>query len=123
MFMRISSFGAMLLIAGCSGEPDVPTKAEVREGAKGDNGIACALGGAATFAPICAVEQNPSAEGLILTVQHPDGGFRRLQVTGDGRGVITADGADSAIVTPVDAKLIEVAIGGDRYRLPATVKR
>ncbi|HEU4958786.1 MAG TPA: hypothetical protein VFT56_00115 [Sphingomonas sp.] len=58
----------------------------------------------------------------MLVVRNPDGGFHRLQVTHDGRGVIAADGAESAKVTIVEAGTIEVAIGGDRYRLPAVVK-
>jgi len=36
--------------------------------------------------------------------------------------VVAADGADAASVKVVGADAIEVAIGGDRYRLPATVK-
>ena len=36
-----------------------------------------------------------------------------------GRGVISADGALSATVTIIDDGKIEVAIGRDRYRLPA----
>ncbi len=120
--LRYAGMIALLVVAGCGGEPAVPTKAEVREGTKGDTNIACALGGAAEFAPVCAVEQDPSDQGLILTLQHPDGGFRRLQVTGDGRGVIAADGSAEASVIPAGPKLIEVTIGTDRYRLPASVK-
>jgi hypothetical protein len=35
---------------------------------------------------------------------------------------VAADGADRAIVTIVADNQIEVALAGDRYRLPATVK-
>jgi len=45
-----------------------------------------------------------------------------LLVTQDGRGVIAADGAEAAKVTITGADGIEVALGGNRYRLPATVK-
>ena len=48
--------------------------------------------------------------------------YRRLLVTRDGRGVVTADGAEQASVTPLNGGLIEVTVGGDRYRLPAMVK-
>ncbi len=58
----------------------------------------------------------------MLTVRHPDGGFHRLRVTRDGRGVIAADGAQAATVTIIDKGAIEVAIDDARYRLPATVK-
>ena len=60
---------------------------------------------------------------MLLTVRHPDGGFRRLQVVKDGRGLIAADGADVATVTPLGPREVEVLLSGDRYRLPATVKQ
>ncbi|PSJ39954.1 hypothetical protein C7I55_12205 [Sphingomonas deserti] len=83
----------------------------------------CAVAGAETFAPDCSVERRMTSDGLALTVRGPDGGFHRLLVTRDGRGVVAADGAVPAQVTPVAANRIEVAIAGDRYRLPATVKQ
>ncbi len=87
-----------------------------------DGKIACAVSGAKEFARVCQIEQTQTEAGLLLTVRHPDGGFRKLQVVKDGRGVIAADGADVAKVTPLGAKEIEVALSGDRYRIPATVK-
>ena len=36
--------------------------------------------------------------------------------------MIAADGAEAAKVTIVEDHQIEVAIGGDRFRLPATIK-
>lgn len=84
--------------------------------------VPCALAGATSFQGICTVERSVSGDGLALVMHHPDGGFRRLLVTTDGRGVVTADGADQATVTVVDPSTIEVAVGRDRYRLPATVK-
>jgi hypothetical protein len=84
--------------------------------------IPCALNGAAAFKAECTIERSAVADGVILTIHHPDGGFRRLQVATDGRGVVTADGADAASVKVVGADAIEVAVGADRYRLPATVK-
>jgi hypothetical protein len=36
--------------------------------------------------------------------------------------VVAADGADAALVKPIANNLIEVALAGDTYRLPATVK-
>ena len=74
--------------------------------------------GAAPLARTCGVELTDG----IVTVRNPDGGFHRLRLA-PGRGLIAADGAAPARVTPVDADTIEVAIGDDRYRLPATVKR
>ena len=60
---------------------------------------------------------------IWITIRAPSGSFRRLLVTTDGRGVVAADGADPALVTPIAADRIQVAIAGDRYLLPATVKR
>lgn len=84
--------------------------------------IPCALAGASDFKSECTVERSAVADGIMLTLHHPDGGFRRLQVATDGRGVVAADGADAASVKVVGADAIEVSVGGDRYRLPATVK-
>ncbi len=85
-------------------------------------GVPCAPHGTATFDVSCPVERIVSANGLILVVHHPDGGFRRLQVTTDGRGVVTADGSETALVSVINPGTIEVAVGDDRYRLPATVQ-
>ena len=74
------------------------------------------------FEPVCSIRHASGETGKILTVSSPAGGFRRLLVTSDGRGVVAADGAELAIVTPIGEGLIEVAVGTDRYRLPATVK-
>ncbi len=118
MFMRISSLALVACLTGCGGSGGVPDKAEV----DGAEEIACALAGTPDVKPACAVERSSGADGLVLTIHHPDGGFRRLLVTADGRGVVAADGAESAVVKPLDKGLIEVTVGGDRYQLPATVK-
>lgn len=70
----------------------------------------------------CVVEESRDETGLLLILHAPDGGFRRLRVTKDGRGVATADGSLPARVSVMGQRQIEVAIGDDRYRLPATVK-
>ena len=124
--MRISSAGLLLILAGCSQQPADPgamsnaiDKAQATAG--GDERIECAATGAA-FARDCTVERTQSPAGLVLTVRRPDNGFHRLLVVTDGRGVIAADGAETAKVTLIGDGRIEVAIGGDRYRLPASVK-
>ena len=108
---------ALLLTAGCG------DAAETSRGAPGDERVDCAPAGANDFQRVCTVERLQSAEGTILIVRHPDGGFRRLLVTTDGRGVIAADGAEKAAVSIIGNDRIEVALAGHRYRLPATVKR
>jgi hypothetical protein len=132
MFTRISDrfvvLAALALLAGCkerTADPSVLAKVEADQtSAAADEGrINCALAGADTFQRACRVDRGTDTAGrLVLTVHHPDGGFRRLLVTRDGRGVTAADGAQPAKVGIVDAGEIEVAIGNDIYRLPATVK-
>ncbi|WP_294200526.1 hypothetical protein [uncultured Sphingomonas sp.] len=113
-----------LALAGCSGgQGDEQTAAANTPSAPQNPGLAieCALSGAQNFARDCTVEQSASTEGAILTVRHPDGGFRRLRVTQDGRGVAAADGSVPAQVRVAGDNQIEVQLGDDRYRLPATV--
>ncbi|MGA9582814.1 MAG: hypothetical protein WBR13_12690 [Allosphingosinicella sp.] len=100
------------LVAACGGPP-AATRAEDR--------IECAIDGARAFERVCTVERTRGPENLF-TLRSPDGGFRRLVATRDGRGVVAADGAEPATVTVVAKDLIEVAIGSDRYRLPARVQ-
>jgi hypothetical protein len=112
----------ILLAAGC-GDPDSARRQALVEAAEEAGKVDCATEGAADFAPVCTVERTSSADGLVLTIRSPSGSFRRLLVTSDGRGVVAADGADPANVALIDGGRIEVAIAGDRYRLPATVKK
>ena len=112
----------ILLPVGC-GDPDSARRQALAEAAEQAGKVDCATGGTSVFAPVCTVERTSSAEGLVLTIRSPSGSFRRLLVTRDGRGVVAADGADPANVSLIDGGRIEVAIAGDRYRLPATVKK
>ncbi|OAH42642.1 hypothetical protein AX777_05170 [Sphingobium yanoikuyae] len=113
MGLRLS--GALMLaglaLAGCDGK-------DGGSGAIADDEslIDCAIGKGA-WSRACGVER----EGDMLTLRHRDGGFRRLGIVQDGRGLVSADGAEDAKLTIIDKGLVEVAIGADRYRLPATV--
>ncbi|MEQ9663241.1 MAG: hypothetical protein RLN87_11925 [Parasphingopyxis sp.] len=132
MSMRISNALAIsFALAACGGrdqpetdnvDPLLEAEANAQRDLIESGMVYCAPGGATGFQPDCTIERTQTAEGLILTLRHPDGGFRRLLVTNDGRGVIAADGAEQAAVTPLSQGEIEVALGGDRYRLPATVR-
>ena len=132
MSMRISSaLATILILAACSAEPQPASSgnsefdnalAQASSDAEDDGRIVCAPAGNAAFARQCTLDRSQSTEGLILTVHKPDGGFRRLLVVKDGRGVVAADGAEGAKVTIIADHQIEVAIGGDRFRLPATMK-
>jgi hypothetical protein len=114
----------MLVLAAC-GDADRPSEEALAGGereASDDGRVECAAQGAATFERVCTMERVQGPDGTTLTIRHPDGGFRRLLVTTDGRGVVAADGADPAAVRVISDQLIEVALAGDRYRLPATIK-
>lgn len=124
--MRAFPLAGLLLLAGC-GDPKASREetqaAATAEAPPGAEKVDCAVNGAVAFERVCTVERISGADGLVLTLRHPSGGFRRLQVTKDGRGVVPADGAEGAAVTVLDDNHIEVAIGSDRYRLPATVRK
>jgi hypothetical protein len=112
--MRRAAGLALLPLAACSpgaGETPPPDP---------DSLVECALAGASAFARDCAVEQVREEGGLVLVVRHPDGGFRRFEVLTDGHGLAAADGADPARIA-VHGEGIEVAVGPDRYRFPATI--
>ncbi|KTE22148.1 hypothetical protein ATE67_05890 [Sphingopyxis sp. H050] len=117
--------GGALLLAGCGG-PDNERLAEAeargsKEAAESGR-IECALEGAKLFDRTCTVEEMRGADGTVLIVGKADVGYRRLQITTDGRGVVSADGALPAKVTIVGDGVIEVAVGMDRYRLPANTR-
>lgn len=104
----------LLFLSGCDQSAD-NTQAKVDP--KAPDTVVCQLAGAAEAKPICRVE----VAGDLLTVRHPDGGFRRFRVVTDGHGLVAADGAESARVTIMAPNRIAVVTGGDRYDLPATV--
>ncbi|MCW4460333.1 hypothetical protein OK349_01320 [Sphingomonas sp. BT-65] len=118
---------ALLSLAACGTQVETDAeraaraKAELAR-AEAEGRIPCAVGGAAEFTTNCTIDRARTQDGLILTVRHPDGGFHRLRVTTDGRGVVAADGARQATVSVIDKDAIEVAIEDARYRLPARVK-
>lgn len=97
-------------------------EAGASEAADATGQIECAPAAAAQFTRSCSLDREMTPTGLMLTARNPEGGFHRLLVTKDGRGVIAADGAERADVKIIGTDQIEVAIGGDRYRLPATVR-
>lgn len=85
------------------------------------NAIECAIGQDAAWTRACRVERNKDATGVVLTLRHADGGFRRLRIVDDGRGVVPADGAEQVGMKVIGDRRIELSLGQDRYRLPATV--
>jgi hypothetical protein len=128
MSTRISrgliALALLALAAGCNRAPPAPDKdgnrVEQPIAAKEDDSkIACATDGGEMVDQGCTVDTE--ADGTLV-VRNPDGGFHRLRPTNDGSAIVAADGAERAQVGIVDGNTLEVAIGGDRYRLPATVK-
>ncbi len=113
---RRASFVALLALTGCGsgGGNDVDPAAER---------ITCALDGASNYATDCTVERSGGKDGLVLTIGRQDKGYRRFIVPTDGRGLVVADGAEAAKVTIIGDNQVEVSIGRDRYRLPATIKQ
>lgn len=117
----------VLTLAGCEERradpaPIAAAEAEAAAAQEDDGRILCAAGAGEALTRQCTVERTEGAEGLVLVVRRPDGGFHRLLVTRDGRGVVAADGAEAARVAVVGDDRIEVTIGGARYQLPATVR-
>ncbi|MGZ8347948.1 MAG: hypothetical protein ACXWUP_12635 [Allosphingosinicella sp.] len=110
-----------LALAGC-GDAGPEAGNFAASGEHDDGRIECRIGEAREFERFCTIERGESEAGRTLTIRKPDGGFRRLLVAGDGRGVTAADGAETAEVTIIAGNRIEVAIGGDTFRLPATVQ-
>jgi hypothetical protein len=118
--MRAAAAGAAcLLLAGCgpSGErqPDEATHGVVAPG------FECAVDGASDYGTGCTIERAAARDGTVLILRSPTGSFRRLRVA-DGR-IVAADGAEPARILGGDAKRVEVAIAGDRYRLPREALR
>ena len=112
---------ACLLLAACDASDQPNRSVATTSGAPAGETVPCAHGDAAPAAD-CTVERQQDGDGLVLVLRHPDGGFRRLRVTRDGQGVVAADGAQPAAVRIVGGRDIDVAIGGDHYRLPATIR-
>ena len=110
-----------LPLAACGREQPGAAETAVRGDDRPVLQIPCAKGAAPLVAD-CTIEQTRRPDGVVLTIRHADGGFRRLRVTADGRGVAAADGAERARVTLAKAGSIDVALGTDRYRLPATMQ-
>jgi hypothetical protein len=108
-----------LLLAGCGSsaerQPDQGTRAIA------EPGFQCAVDGASVYGTGCTIERTASPGGAILTLRSPTGSFRRLRV--DSGSVAAADGAEPARLTGGDTARVEIAIGGDRYRIPRKLLR
>lgn len=114
--MRIMwGWAVLLILSGCDrGAADGPGGAQ---GAGTGDLVECRVAG--RWARDCGAER----DGNLLTLRHPDGGFRRLRILSDGRGLEAADGSEAARIKIVDGQRIEVTVGADAYRLPAQIAK
>lgn len=124
--MRTLALLPLLALAACgTRQPDNAALARTATSASAEadeaGRILCAPPGQQELGRLCTLDRESGAKGLVLVVRNPDGGFHRLLVTRDGRGVIAADGAEEASVAIAGKGLIDVTVGGARYRLPATI--
>ena len=115
-----------LVVAACGSDPEADllvAEGETAEEAALQGKIECALAGSTEFNRNCTTERVSGAEGQMLVVRHPDGGFRRFKILTDGRGLLPADGTDPDFKIKVLANgMIEVRSVDDTYRLPAAIK-
>ena len=114
----------MLVTACGSSDNDGLAEAEERaaDQAPVNGKIKCAVNGATDFATVCEEERLSSADGVVLIVRHPDGGFRRFNVLTDGRGLEAADGSEKAKIEIVEDNKIMISVGADQYVLSARMK-
>src|SRR3546814_6283149 len=78
----------MLLLAACDGGADKDALADAEADGAINGRIACALEGAKPFDRNCTIDEMHGGDGMILIVWRADSGYRRLQVTTDGRGLV-----------------------------------
>lgn len=107
----LASIG-FVLIAACSQEFAPPAEAA------DDEPVFCALAGSAEFKDQCRAERTVVGAAQVIVVRHPDGAFRRLEVSKDGQSLLAADGADQS-QSALKGDRFEVILGPDRYVIPA----
>ena len=120
MFLRISSAAIVaLVLAACSSGGDAGDSVGT-DGASATSAaqtVPCALAGSRSFTAQCGLETSNSDGKSIVTLRHPDGGFRRLIALEGGKRYAAADGSDE-VVLEVNGAEIEVTLGDDHYLLP-----
>jgi hypothetical protein len=120
MYLRIFSAAVLLALAGCSqkkGEDGQTAEAEATK-----EMVPCAFGGAKEFNAKCTVDRSIAEGKNYITVRHPDGGFRRLEVLDGGKRYASADGADAVEGGPNGAE-VEVMVGDDHYLMPSNIPK
>ena len=125
MSLRISSAVAFLsALAACSSGTSASDEAsaaagQTQQGAAGAViSVPCALAGAKGYTDVCAIERASLDGKVLLTLRHPDGGFRRLIELDGGRRFAAADGS-AEVAIEANGQEIEVTLGEDHYLFPA----
>jgi hypothetical protein len=116
------ALGLAILLTGCGVGAATAPEAKPEQVFEDDGKLSCALAGADKFTRTCVLDKLSDENGKQMIFRHPDGGFRRFLVVTDGRGLVSADGADEASISILDDKIIEVAVNDDRYQLPAKIE-
>ncbi len=116
-----ASFLSFAALSAC-GSPDEALIDDEEGAASSIAKVSCALGDEQQFTDSCTLQRLVGSERTTIVLGRGDVGFRRFVMTADGRGLITADGAEPARVSIVGDAEVEVAVGDDRYRLPATIQ-
>lgn len=115
---RVAGIGLLCLaLTACDEGAALPKGPFASRNGERDGVADCAVGGTADWHRNCSVEQ----DGDILTIRHADGGFRRFRIVKDGHGLVAADGAEQASVAVMGKGRIELSVGRDHYRMPATI--
>lgn len=108
-----------LLLAACSSGGESGQQPSAQEAASSEaQSVPCALAGSRSFTAQCAIERVSTGGKTILTVRHPNGGFRRLIELDGGKRYAAADGSDEVSIEANGAE-IEVTLGDDHYLFPA----
>src|SRR5690606_3897714 len=114
MSTRTSSAALLALLAACAESGAADGENEAARVDAGGTTIDCALDGAAAFAESCWYERVERGGERLLVIHHPDGGFRRFVPAGEGHGLMTADGAEEAMVaTDRAAQFTIIQVGND----------
>jgi len=122
MILTLSAtFLALAALSSCS-SPDEALIDDEEGAAISVAKLSCALGDEQAFTDSCTLQRLVGSERTTIVLGRGDVGFRRFVMTADGRGLITADGAEPARVSIVGDAEVEVAVGDDRYRMPATIQ-
>ncbi len=111
MSTRISSLVLVAALTACSQDYAPPAEAN-------DEPVFCALAGSQQFKDQCRAERTTVDGAQVIVVRHPDGAFRRLEVSKDGQNLLAADGADQS-QSALKGDRFEVILGPDRYVIPA----